>query len=398
MSAHKHPARARRGVRGAGRPPRRGRRGESRTVVLRGEAGVGKSALLDYAIGSAQDFRVLRSVGVESEMELAFASLHQLCAPILDRRDSLPGPQREALEVAFGLDGGPAPDRFLVGLATLSLLADVADERPLLCVIDDAQWLDGASALAFAFVARRLMAEPIGLMFAVREPIDVHELAGLPRADDRRPQRRRCACAPGLDAARTAGRARARPHRRRVTRQPAGVARVAARIDPGRAGGRLRASRRAAPGGPYRARASSGGSVASRGFAAAAAHRGGGAVRGPEPVVASGGPTGARTRGGRTGGGCGTCSSSAPGCGSVIRWCARRSTGRHPRPTAKSHIGRWPRRSTPTSIPIAGHGTVRRRRRGPTRTSPWSSSARQVGRRLVAASRRRPRSSSAPPR
>jgi DNA-binding CsgD family transcriptional regulator len=156
------------------------RGGESRILVLRGEPGVGKSALLDYAIGSAQDFRVLQSVGVESEMELAFASLHQLCAPILDRRDSLPGPQREAMEVVFGLERGPAPDRFLVGLATLGLLAGIADERPLLCVIDDAQWLDSASALAFAFVARRLMAEPISLVFAVREPIDVPELVGLP--------------------------------------------------------------------------------------------------------------------------------------------------------------------------------------------------------------------------
>ena len=156
------------------------RKGESRTIVVRGEAGVGKTALLDHAIDSAPDFRVLRSVGVESEMEFAFASLHQLCAPILDQRGSLPGPQKEALEVAFGLDGGPAPDRFLVGLATLSLLAEVADERPLLCVIDDAQWLDGASALAFALVARRLLAEPILLAFAVREPIDVRELTGLP--------------------------------------------------------------------------------------------------------------------------------------------------------------------------------------------------------------------------
>jgi DNA-binding CsgD family transcriptional regulator len=156
------------------------RRGESRTVVLRGEAGIGKSALLDYAIDSAQDFRVLRSVGVESEMELAFASLHQLCAPILDRRGELPPPQREALEVAFGLDTGPAPNRFLVGLATLSLLDEVADECPLLCVVDDAQWLDGASALAFAIVARRLLAEPIGLLFAARESVDVRELAGLP--------------------------------------------------------------------------------------------------------------------------------------------------------------------------------------------------------------------------
>jgi DNA-binding CsgD family transcriptional regulator len=156
------------------------RRGESRTVVLRGEAGVGKTALLDYAIGSAQDYRVLRSVGVESEMELAFASLHQLCAPILDRRGSLPVPQRLALEVTFGLTTGPPPDRFLVGLATLSLLAEIADERPLLCVIDDAQWLDSASALTFALVARRLFAEPIALVFAVRESIDVRALAGLP--------------------------------------------------------------------------------------------------------------------------------------------------------------------------------------------------------------------------
>jgi len=156
------------------------RKGESRTVVLRGEAGVGKSALLDYAIGSAQDFRVLRSVGVESEMELAFASLHQLCAPILDRRDRLPAPQKAALEVAFGVDSGPAPDRFLVGLATLGLLAESADERPLLCVIDDSQWLDGASALALGLVGRRLLAEPISLLFAVREPIDVRELEGLP--------------------------------------------------------------------------------------------------------------------------------------------------------------------------------------------------------------------------
>lgn len=153
---------------------------ESRTLVVRGEAGVGKTALLEYATGTARDFRVLRAVGVESEMELAFASLHQLCAPILDGRGRLPGPQQEALGVAFGLDGGVAPERFLVALATLSLLSEVANERPLLCVIDDAQWLDRASALAFAFVARRLLAEPIGLLFAVREPFDVRELTGLP--------------------------------------------------------------------------------------------------------------------------------------------------------------------------------------------------------------------------
>jgi len=226
------------------------RRGKSRTVVLRGEAGVGKTALLDYAIGSAQDFRVLRSVGVESEMELAFASLHQRCAPILDRRDTLPGPQSEALEVVFGLDSGPAPDRFLVGLATLSLLAEIANERPLLCVIDDAQWLDGASALAFAFVARRLMAEPISLVFAVREPIDVRELAGLPELmigglseDDARVL---------LDST-LPGRLDERVRDRIVAESrgnPLALLELP-RTDPGRAGGRIRTSRRAAPGGPY---------------------------------------------------------------------------------------------------------------------------------------------------
>ena len=122
------------------------RRGESRSLVLRGEAGIGKTALLEYLIASASDLTVVRAVGVESEMELAYASLHQLCAPLLDRLDRLPAPQRQAMEIVFGLSAGGAPDRFLVGLAVLSLFAAVAEERPLLCVVDDAQWLDQASA------------------------------------------------------------------------------------------------------------------------------------------------------------------------------------------------------------------------------------------------------------
>src|SRR5580704_7940614 len=121
------------------------RSGRGRALVVRGEAGVGKSALLEYVAGAAADLRVARFAGVESEMELAFASLHQLCAPLLGRVEVLPGPQRDALEIAFGLRAGAAPDRFLVGLAVLTLLAEVAEERPLLCVIDDAQWLDRAS-------------------------------------------------------------------------------------------------------------------------------------------------------------------------------------------------------------------------------------------------------------
>src|SRR6266853_952518 len=127
------------------------RSGRGRALVVRGEAGVGKSALLEYVAGAASDMRVARAVGVESEMELAFAGLHLLCAPLLDRLERLPGPQRDALGVAFGLREGGAPDRFMVGLAVLTLLSEVAEDRPLLCVVDDAQWLDRASAQVLAF-------------------------------------------------------------------------------------------------------------------------------------------------------------------------------------------------------------------------------------------------------
>ena len=154
------------------------RAGRSGVLVVRGEAGVGKTALLDWAIGSAAGLRVARVAGVESEMELAFAALQQLCAPMLDKLAGLPGPQRDALSVAFGLSTGVAPDRFLVGLAALSLLSEVAEQQPLLCVIDDAQWLDRASAQALAFVARRLLAERVALVFAAREPGE--EFRGLP--------------------------------------------------------------------------------------------------------------------------------------------------------------------------------------------------------------------------
>jgi len=146
------------------------RRGASRSLVLWGEAGIGKTALLRYLIESATDMSVVRAVGVESEMELAFASLHQLCAPLIDRLERLPPPQRQALETVFGRSAGPRPDRFLVALGVLSLLSEAAEERPLLCVVDDAQWLDQASALTLAFVSRRLLAEPVGIVFAAREP------------------------------------------------------------------------------------------------------------------------------------------------------------------------------------------------------------------------------------
>jgi DNA-binding CsgD family transcriptional regulator len=156
----------------------RARGGQSSVLAVRGEPGIGKTALLDYAIESASGFRVVRVVGVESEMELPFAALQQLCAPLLDRLERLPGPQREALRVAFGLSAGQPPDRFLVALAVLSLLSEAAKAQPLLIAVDDAQWLDQASAQLLAFVARRLLAEPVALVFATREP--PQELAGLP--------------------------------------------------------------------------------------------------------------------------------------------------------------------------------------------------------------------------
>ena len=151
--------------------------------MVRGEPGVGKTVLLDYLAGQARECQVVRAVGVQTEMELAFAGLHQLCAPILGRAEHLPAPQRAALRTAFGLAAGPPPDRFLVGLAALSLLSEVGGKRSLICLVDDEQWLDQASAQALGFVARRLAADPVGLVFAAREP--GAELAGLPELEIR---------------------------------------------------------------------------------------------------------------------------------------------------------------------------------------------------------------------
>jgi len=154
------------------------RDGHGGALVVHGEAGIGKTALLEYAVGAAQGFQVLRAVGNEAERELPFAALQQLSAPGLVGLEALPQPQRDALRVAFGLVAGPAPDRLLVGLAGLSLVSQVAAERPVLCVVDDTQWLDRQSAQALAFVARRLETEPVAFVFGARVVPD--EVRGLP--------------------------------------------------------------------------------------------------------------------------------------------------------------------------------------------------------------------------
>jgi hypothetical protein len=153
---------------------RAGRGGRGVVLVMHGEAGIGKTALLEYAVEAAREFRIARASGVQAEMELPFAAVEQLCAPFLEFLDRLPQPQpqREALGVAFGLITGPAPNPFLVGLAVLGLLSEAAEERPLLAVVDDAHWLDHASTRALAFVARRLLAERIALVFAARQVDD----------------------------------------------------------------------------------------------------------------------------------------------------------------------------------------------------------------------------------
>ena len=156
------------------------RSGRSGVLVIRGEAGIGKTALMDQLVEQASGCIVVRATGVQADMELPFAGLQQLFGSMLGSLERLPDPQREAVEVAFGLRSGPAPDRFEVGLAILGLLAEVAEHEPLLCVIDDAQWLDQASARTLAFVARRLVAESVALVFAVRDPSEEQTFAGLP--------------------------------------------------------------------------------------------------------------------------------------------------------------------------------------------------------------------------
>ena len=349
------------------------RRGESRTVVLRGEPGVGKTALLDYAIGSAQDFASCEP----SVSSPRWSSRSLLFISSVLRSSTGADASRIRRErpwtVAFGLSSGPAPDRFLVGLAALGLFAETAEERPLLCVIDDAQWLDQASALAFALVARRLLAEPIDLVFAVREPVGVRELAGLPELkvgglgeDDAR----------ALLDSHLPGRLDERVRDRIVAESrgnPLALLELPRGLSPAElAGGFALPDARALADRIERSFLRQVRSLPPDTqqllLTAAAEPFGDVSLLWRAADRLGLGPERLRRRRLRD------WSSSAPWCGSVIRWCARRSTGRHPCPTGKRRIGRSPSRSMPTSTPIAGHGTVRSRRRAPTRTSPWNSS------------------------
>ena len=247
--------------------------GESRVLVVRGEPGVGKTALLEHVAGLDLRCQVVRAAGVQSEAELAFAGLHQLCAPMLGRAERLPLPQQDALRTAFGLVAGPPPDRFIVGLAALNLLSEAAGERPLICLIDDEQWLDQASAQALGFAARRLGADPVGLVFATRVPSA--ELAGLPELQ--------VEGLPEQDARALLDSALAGPLDEQVrdlivaeTRgNPLALLEVPEWAQPGAARGRLRAALRRAAGRPGRARLRpSAGGAARPGAAAGGAGRG----------------------------------------------------------------------------------------------------------------------------
>ena len=310
-------------------------------LVVRGEAGVGKSALLEYVAGAAADMRVARAAGVESEMELAFASLHLLCAPLLDRLEGLPGPQRDALGVAFGLREGGAPDRFLVALAVLTLLSEVAEERPLLCVVDDAQWLDQASAQVLAFAARRLLAEPVGLVFAAREPGEAFrgladlEVRGLPDRDAR-------ALLGSVVRFRLDEQVRDRILAE-MAGNPLALLELPRGLEPDGAGGRVRAAGGAARCRPGSRRVSGGGWRRCRPIRGRCCW----SRRPSRPATrcwCGGRPGGSgsrlprRRRLRRTG-----CWRSGRGCGSGIRWCALRCTRRRRRRSGGRRTWRWPR-------------------------------------------------------
>ena len=316
--------------------------GESQALVVRGEPGVGKTVLLEYLAGRAADTgcQVARAAGVQSEMELAFAGLHQLCVPLLDHAERLPGPQRDALRTAFGLAAGPPPDRFFVGLAVLSLLSGVAGERPLICLIDDEQWLDQASAQALGFVARRLAADPVGIVFAARGP--GAELAGLPelevsglREEDARALLEGALATPLDEQVRDLIIAETHGNPLALLELPRGLSMAEL------AGGF---------GLPAAVRWPAGSRTATAASWTPCRTRPGSWCSWRRPTR----PVSSTWSGARPGGWASRFRrrgpprrrgwwSSAPRCGSGIRWRARRPTGRHRSPTGGRCTGRWPR-------------------------------------------------------
>src|SRR3954447_9115603 len=347
------------------------RAGQSGARVLRGAAGIGETALLEYAVESASDLTVLRAVGVEPELELAFGGLHQVCAPILERLDGIPAPQRDALRVTFGLSEGRAPDRFMVGLATLSLLSEAAERRPVLCVVDDAQWLDQASAQALAFAARRLVAESVVMLFAAREPAE--QLAGLPHLEiqgvqDDDARQLLASVIPGRLDDRVADQliAEARGNPLALLELPRGLspARLAGGFGwPGASSveGRIEDSflqqlaqlpqdTRRACWWPRRSRSAIRRSSRARSSASGSSPRSSNRRNRP------------------------ACSRSMHGCASAIRFCAPRSTAPQPHRIGGRHTGPWPSRPTQPSVRTVAWGPGPRRRPGPTMPSPASSS------------------------
>jgi AAA ATPase domain len=369
------------------------RAGQSRVLVLHGEAGIGKTALLRYLATRAAGCRVVRAAGVQSEMELAFAGLHQLCAPLVDWLDDVPDPQRDALRTAFGISAAPTPDRFLVGLAVLSLLSAAAEERPLVGIVDDAQWLDQASAQALGFVARRLAADPIGLVFATRVPGE--EIAGLPRLEVdglRDPDARAlldAVLAGPVDAqVRDLIIAETRANPLALLELPRGLTPeqlaggfglpAAVPLD-----GRIEDS--------FRRQISALPLETQQLLTLAAADPSGDLAL----VLRAAGWLGigmeaAVLRPMRT------WRSSALGCGSGIRWCGRRPTGRR-RPSGDRRTRRWRKSRIRMPIRTGGPGTGRRPPPGQMRTWPRSWSARPGGRGRAAGWQRRPRSWNARP-
>ncbi len=374
---------------------RAARDGHGEAIVLHGEPGIGKTALLEYATDGAPDFQVLRAVGNEAELALPFAALQQLCSPGLASLEQLPEPQRDSLQVAFGLTAGPAPDRLLVGLAVLNLLSQLGTERPVLCVVDDTQWLDRESAQAFAFVARRLMTERIALVFATRSITD--EVRRLPEL-----------IVDGLgDVAATTLLRSVLPNRvdERVLERfvaeahgnPLALLELPRGLTPGQLAGGFALPVSDTPHRSHRSELSATAHEDARGITAPVAHRGRRTDRRPIARLARWLSCSVSTNRPRRRSRPKDCWTSVRASCSHTRSCAPRSIERRRPRTGARRTVRSRRQLTPPSTPTVTRGTARRPRHAPTRMSPRSWSSRPGEQRRGVVSRPRPRSWSVRP-